>query len=44
LKNLLSEIIRDRNLLVGFNDKILKLPWKHSMAEHAKEIIEKICR
>ena len=42
LKCLLKEILEDRSILRDFNQKILDMPWKHGMEEHAKEVIEKI--
>ena len=42
LKCLLKEILEDRNLLQDFNQKVLDMPWKHGMEEHAKEMIDKI--
>lgn len=42
LKCLLKEILEDRSLLQDFNQKILDMPWKHGMEEHAKEVIDKI--
>lgn len=42
LKCLLKEILKDRSLLQEFNQKVLDMPWKHGMEEHAKEVIEKI--
>lgn len=42
LKGLLREILEDRNMLQDFNQKILDMPWKHGMEEHAKEIFDKI--
>ena len=42
LRELLLEILNDRTILLDFNSKILKMPWKHSMEEHAKEIIDKL--
>lgn len=42
LKCLLKEILEDRNMLQDFNQKVLDMPWKHGMEEHAKEVIEKI--
>ena len=42
LKCLLKEILEDRNLLQAFNQKVLDMPWKHGMEEHAKEMIDKI--
>ena len=42
LKCLLKEILEDRSLLQDFNQKVLDMPWKHGMEEHAKEIVEKI--
>lgn len=42
LKCLLKEILKDRSLLQEFNQKVLDIPWKHGMEEHAKEVIEKI--
>ena len=42
LREQLLEILNDRTILLDFNSKILKMPWKHSMEEHAKEIIDKL--
>ena len=42
LKCLLKEILEDRSLLQEFNQKVLDMPWKHGMDEHAKEMIDKI--
>lgn len=42
LKCLLKEILEDRSILRDFNQKILDIPWKHGMEEHAKEIVDKI--
>lgn len=42
LKCLLKEILKDRSLLQEFNQKVLDMPWKHGMEEHAKEIVNKI--
>lgn len=42
LKRLLLELIEDRSLLQDFNQRILDMPWKHGMEEHAKELIEEI--
>ena len=42
LKCLLKEILKDRSLLQEFNQKVLDMPWKHGMEEHAKEIVDKI--
>lgn len=42
LKNLLTDILEDRSILRDFNQKILDMPWKHGMEEHAKEIVDKI--
>lgn len=42
LKNLLTDILEDRSILRDFNKKILDMPWKHGMEEHAKEIVDKI--
>lgn len=42
LKSLLSEILNNRRTLADFNSKILSRPWRHNIAEHAKEIIEEI--
>lgn len=42
LKCLLKEILEDRSLLQDFNQKVLDIPWKHGMEEHAKEMIDKI--
>lgn len=42
LKNLLTDIFEDRSILRDFNQKILDMPWKHGMEEHAKEIVDKI--
>lgn len=42
LKNLLMDILEDRCILRDFNQKILDMPWKHGMEEHAKEMIDKI--
>ncbi len=44
LKRLLKDILEDRNMLQDFNQKILDLPWKHGMEEHAKEVIVKLYR
>lgn len=40
LSVLLNNIIKDRSLLVNFNEKILNLEWKYSMEDHAKDIIK----
>lgn len=42
LKSLLLEILEDRSILRDFNQKVLDMPWKHGMEEHAKEIVDKI--
>lgn len=42
LVTLLRELIYDRKLLKEFNAKILGMKWKHSMKEHAQEIIDKL--
>ena len=42
LKNLLTDILEDRSILRDFNQKILDMPWKRGMEEHAKEIVDKI--
>ena len=39
---LLRAIICNRALLEEYNDKILSMEWKHSMKEHAQEIIDKM--
>lgn len=39
LSVLLNNIINDRSLLVKFNEQILNLEWKHSMENHAQDII-----
>ena len=39
---LLHAIICNRALLEEYNDKILSMEWKHSMKEHAQEIIDKL--
>ena len=36
---LLEMIINDRSLLADFNDKILDDEWKHSMKDHAEDIL-----
>lgn len=40
LSILLNNIINDRALLVKFNEQILNLEWKHSMEDHAQNIIK----
>lgn len=42
LKKLLMDILGNRKLLKDYNQRILDMPWKHGMEEHAKEVIEKI--
>lgn len=42
LKRLLLDILEDRILLQDYNQRILDMPWKHGMEEHAIEVIERI--
>lgn len=42
LRELLLNILNDRGVLKEFNDKILEMPWRYSMEEHAKEIVDKL--
>lgn len=42
LRELLLEILNDRGVLKDFNNKILENPWKYSMEEHAKDIVDKL--
>ncbi len=42
LRLLLSNLVDNKAKLIAFNKSIMDKPWKHSMADHAKEIIEKI--
>lgn len=39
LKYILKELLRDKQKLRSFNNKIMELRWTHSMEEHSKEII-----
>lgn len=42
LKYKLEMIMQDRSNLLAYHNKILSLPWNHSIAEHCKEIEKKI--
>lgn len=42
LKDKLELIMQDRNEIISFHNRILSLPWNHSMTEHSKEIERKI--
>lgn len=44
LKKLLMDILENRKLLKDYNQRILDMPWKHGMEEHAKEVIVKLYR
>ncbi len=42
LKAKLEMIMQDKSDLLAYHNKILSLPWNHSIAEHSKEIERKI--
>lgn len=42
LKAKLMAVMKDRQSLMDFHDKILNLPWKHDIVEHCKELINKL--
>lgn len=42
LKGLLMEVIRNRSLLLEYNQRILNRPWKHDMEEHVENVVEEI--